>query len=121
MSSYILHCFYRLCDFKIVNNSKKNVDKISKTVGKCISDTKNVLEIIMIFGCPKDIKKCEYRGGLTPPCFKAYVRQGHTVLVEKGAGAGSGIEDNEYQEAGAKLVSAAEALNLEYVPAAEVL
>lgn len=59
----------------------------------------------MIIGCPKEIKKHEYRIGLTPHCVKAYVKAGHTVLIEKGAGEGSGYEDAEYIEAGAKLVA----------------
>ncbi|WP_319562546.1 alanine dehydrogenase [Marispirochaeta sp.] len=58
----------------------------------------------MIIGCPKEIKKHEYRAGLTPHCASAYVRHGHTVLVQRGAGSGSGFEDQEYSDAGAKLV-----------------
>ena len=69
----------------------------------------------MIIGCPKEIKKHEYRVGLTPHCVKAYVKAGHTVLVENGAGEGSGFEDAEYSAAGAKLVSAKEAWGAEMV------
>jgi alanine dehydrogenase len=64
----------------------------------------------MTLGCPKEIKKHEYRVGLTPHCVKSYKRRGHRVLVETGAGLGSGFEDSEYVEAGATMVdSAAEA------------
>ncbi|WP_321991380.1 alanine dehydrogenase [Marispirochaeta aestuarii] len=62
----------------------------------------------MILGCPKEIKKQEYRVGLTPHCVSAYSRRGHKVLVQKGAGEGSGFEDQEYAEAGARLVGTAE-------------
>lgn len=69
----------------------------------------------MTIGCPKEIKKHEYRVGLTPHCVKAYVKAGHTVLVEKGAGEGSGFEDAEYKDAGAKLVDAKEAWGADMV------
>ncbi len=58
----------------------------------------------MIIGCPKEIKKHEYRVGLTPHCVKEYINRGHRVLIEKGAGEGSGFEDEEYADAGAILV-----------------
>lgn len=70
----------------------------------------------MIIGCPKEIKKHEYRVGLTPHCVKSYVRNGHSVLIERDAGLGSGFENSEYVEAGARIVdSAAEAWGAEMV------
>ena len=59
----------------------------------------------MIVGVPKEIKTHEYRVGMTPHSVKAYVKNGHTVLVEKGAGVGSGYDDAEYVTAGGKMVS----------------
>jgi alanine dehydrogenase len=46
---------------------------------------------------------------MTPGAVETLVRRGHTVLVEKGAGVGSALADEEYIAAGAKMVSAAEA------------
>jgi len=61
----------------------------------------------MIIGCPKEIKTREYRVGLVPGGAAALAARGHQVLVEKGAGAGSGIPDAAYEAAGAKLVEKA--------------
>lgn len=70
----------------------------------------------MIIGLPKEIKNNEFRVGLTPGNVSEYVQAGHTVLVEQGAGLGSGYPDSEYAEAGAKLVAtAAEAWNADMV------
>jgi alanine dehydrogenase len=51
----------------------------------------------------KEIKRHEYRVGMTPSCVKAYVSHGHSVTVEAGAGEGAGYRDREYQEAGARI------------------
>ena len=59
----------------------------------------------MIIGLPKEIKDNEYRVGLTPAGVRALTDAGHTVVVEKNAGAGSGFEDPLYQRAGAKIVA----------------
>lgn len=58
----------------------------------------------MIIGVPKEIKNNENRVSMTPGSVAAYVQSGHTVLVETGAGLGSGITDQMYKEAGAQLV-----------------
>jgi len=63
----------------------------------------------MIVGVPKEIKAEENRVALTPAGAAALVAHGHRVLVERGAGRGSGLEDGEYAEAGAELVSGREA------------
>jgi alanine dehydrogenase len=63
----------------------------------------------MIIGIPKEIKTLEDRVSMTPGAVETLVRRGHTVLVEKGAGVGSALADEEYIAAGAKMVSAAEA------------
>jgi alanine dehydrogenase len=59
----------------------------------------------MIVGVPNEIKDNENRVGLTPGGVSEYVSHGHTVLVEQGAGEGSGFSDAEYQAAGAEIVS----------------
>ena len=58
----------------------------------------------MKVGTVKEIKKHEYRVGLTPKTAGAYINAGHTVFVETGAGDGSGYSDNEYSSAGAKIL-----------------
>ena len=59
----------------------------------------------MKLGVPREIKRHEYRVGMTPHSVKAYVKSGHQVLVEKAAGVGSGYDDAEYAAAGAQLVA----------------
>jgi alanine dehydrogenase len=61
----------------------------------------------MIVGVPKEIKDRETRVGLVPSGVTALVRSGHTVLIERGAGAGSSISDEAYREAGASVVASA--------------
>jgi len=61
----------------------------------------------MIIGCPKEIKVREYRVGLVPGGVQTLVSRGHTVLLEKGAGVGSGIGDDSYTRAGAQIVDSA--------------
>src|SRR5262249_25509064 len=63
---------------------------------------------LMIVGLPKEVKDNEYRVGLVPAGVKALTGFGHTVLVETKAGEGSGIFDEEYQNAGATMGGAAE-------------
>jgi alanine dehydrogenase len=70
----------------------------------------------MIVGVPTEIKTREYRVGINPGGVQSFTRSGHTVLVQRGAGLGSGISDEEFARAGAKLVdSAAEAWSAEMV------
>ncbi len=57
----------------------------------------------MLIGVPKEIKTHEYRVGLTPSAVREYVRHGHQVLVEAGAGAGIGAADSVYEAAGASI------------------
>ncbi|MFD0670493.1 alanine dehydrogenase [Cohnella sp. GCM10027633] len=61
----------------------------------------------MIIGLPKEIKLQEYRVALIPAGCGMLVQQGHEVVVQTGAGEGSGFADAEYEAAGAKLVAAA--------------
>jgi alanine dehydrogenase len=64
----------------------------------------------MIVGVPKEIKPEEARVALVPSGVGAFVEHGHTVLVEKGAGAGSGIDDGAYRKAGARIVTKAKSI-----------
>jgi alanine dehydrogenase len=60
-------------------------------------------------GVPRETKDHEYRVGLTPDGARQLVADGHRVLVERGAGQGSGFADEEYARAGAALVGVEEA------------
>ena len=55
----------------------------------------------MIISVIKEIKNNENRVGLTPAGSEALIRAGHTVLVEKSAGVGSGFPDEAYIATGA--------------------
>ncbi len=61
----------------------------------------------MIVGVPTEIKANENRIALVPAGVEALVFDGHTVLIEAGAGLGSGFPDELYTEAGARLVAKA--------------
>ena len=61
----------------------------------------------MIIGAPKEIKEQEQRIALLPSAANQLVRRGHSVLVEKNAGIGSGYPDEEYVNAGAQIVDQA--------------
>ncbi len=61
----------------------------------------------MIIGVPKEIKTREYRVGMTPAGVRSLTARGHKVLVEKGAGEGSGLHDSDYTAAGATIVPTA--------------
>lgn len=58
----------------------------------------------MIIGVPGEIKNHEYRVGLTPPSVRELTNQGHQVFIEKNAGIGSGLSDEDYLQAGAKIL-----------------
>ncbi|MBP6965058.1 MAG: alanine dehydrogenase [Armatimonadetes bacterium] len=62
----------------------------------------------MIVGTPREIKDNEYRVGLVPAGVELLAKAGHTVLIERSAGVGTGISDEEYRHAGAEIVGGAE-------------
>jgi alanine dehydrogenase len=64
-------------------------------------------ETHVLVGVPKEIKAYENRVGLTPAGVSAMAKAGHKVVVEKGAGKGSGFEDQEYMAAGATMLGTA--------------
>jgi alanine dehydrogenase len=61
----------------------------------------------MRIGVPKEIKNHEYRVGLVPAGVRELVADGHEVVVQSSAGAGIGLDDAVYQNAGAKIVATA--------------
>ena len=61
----------------------------------------------MIIGVPKEIKEQEQRIALVPSAAEQLTRRGHSVLVEKNAGVGSGYPDQEYTKARAEIVDLA--------------
>ncbi len=69
----------------------------------------------MLIGIPKEVKTMENRVSMTPGAVESLVRRGHSVVVEKGAGSGSGLTDDEYVAAGAKMVTASDAWSAEMV------
>ena len=62
----------------------------------------------MLVGVPREIKNHESRVGLTPQSVRELAARGHTVLVERDAGAGIAATDGEYRSAGAAVVDTAE-------------
>jgi len=62
----------------------------------------------VIIGVPKEIKEQEQRVGLLPSAADQLKRRGHSVVVQKNAGVGSGYSDDEYKNAGAEIVDSAE-------------
>ncbi len=64
----------------------------------------------MRVGVPKEIKNNEYRVALTPAGAQALVQAGHSVIIQSGAGVGSGFRDEDYSAAGAALAPDAAAV-----------
>ena len=64
----------------------------------------------MNIGIPKEIKTDEHRISIPPAGVREFVKRGHNVFVELGAGVGSGFTDHEYAEAGASLLDSAAAV-----------
>ena len=59
----------------------------------------------MIVGVPSEVKSDEYRVALIPVGAEELTRAGHRVLVQAGAGQGSGIADERYAQSGAEIVA----------------
>src|SRR5947209_13521221 len=62
----------------------------------------------MIIGVPKEIKEQEQRVALLPSAADQLKRRGHSVIVQKSAGVGSGYSDEEYKKAGAEVIDSAD-------------
>jgi len=69
----------------------------------------------LIIGVPKETKDKENRVALNPEGAKQLSSHGHKVIVEKGAGLGSGFSDEEYAKAGAKIAGTADSWNADIV------
>jgi alanine dehydrogenase len=80
--------------------AKRNEERRLYTQEKGVTD--------VIIGVPKEIKDNENRVAITPAGVHALVQAGHQVLVETGAGEGSGFTDEAYTEAGAQIAASAE-------------
>ena len=65
----------------------------------------------MIIGAVKEKKKFENRVSISPDDVKNYVKAGHQVFIEKGAGSLSGFNDKSYKESGATLSTSKEVFN----------
>jgi alanine dehydrogenase len=57
----------------------------------------------MVIGVPKEIKPEENRVAIVPGGVETLVHKGHKVIIERGAGFGSGFNDEEYIRAGAQI------------------
>jgi len=64
----------------------------------------------MKIGIPQEIKTHEYRVGLTPQGARELITEGHSVVVEQGCGQAIGFHDEDYQQAGATIVTTAREL-----------
>ena len=62
----------------------------------------------MIVGVPREVKEDEYRVAITPAGVRELVSHGHTVVLERDAGAGSALPDDEFVAVGAKIVAEAD-------------
>ena len=69
---------------------------------------RNSQEKAVKVGIPKEVKNHEYRVGMIPGSAREYTRRGHEVFVQAGAGEGSAIPDEAYEQAGAKIVDTAD-------------
>lgn len=69
----------------------------------------------MIIGVPKEIKQGEFRVALTPGGVEVLRKEGHSIVVEKGAGVHAGFLDRDYRSAGAKIGTARQAWSAELV------
>jgi alanine dehydrogenase len=66
----------------------------------------------MRIGVPREVKDLEFRVGMVPDGARRLCSLGHELLVERGAGLGSGFADEAYTAAGARLVSRADAWSM---------
>ena len=62
---------------------------------------------VMIIGLPKEIKSDENRVAITPAGVHEFVKNGHSVIIEKSAGVASGISDSDFSAEGARIVASA--------------
>src|SRR5206468_12931847 len=81
----------------------------TRTADGCLIGTKWRRQVVIV-GVPKEIKTAEHRVALVPAGAESLASDSHTVLVEQGAGLGSGFSDEAYRAVGAQIVPSAEAV-----------
>jgi alanine dehydrogenase len=62
----------------------------------------------MNIGVPKEVKNNEFRVAITPSGVREFIKHGHSVFIEKGAGLGSAITDSDYSNVGATILDSAD-------------
>ena len=62
----------------------------------------------MNIGVPKEVKNNEFRVAITPSGVREFIKHGHSVFIEKGAGLGSAITDADYTSVGATILDSAD-------------
>src|SRR5919202_59827 len=80
------------------------------TIGAATSRDHDLKEHRMRIGVPTEVKNNEYRVAVTPGGVIELGRRGHEVLLQSGAGVGSGFSDDAYAAAGARIVDDATAV-----------
>src|SRR5690606_957881 len=70
------------------------------------SDPRTVIDVKV--GIPREVKNNEFRVAITPAGVHELVRNGHQVVIERGAGVGSSIPDAEYIAAGGQILDTAD-------------
>ena len=93
-----------------VTESNTLKERFVYSVKKPKKSTKKKGADVMIIGVPTEIKEDEYRVGAAPAGVRILVEHGHNVLIQSGAGAGCRISDEEFESAGAEIVSTAREL-----------
>ena len=79
--------------------------KCGETGRDCVFDSRDEHDgrlAAVIVGVPREIKRDEYRVAILPVGVEEFTRRGHRVVMEPGAGLGSGISDHEYLRAGTR-------------------
>src|SRR5690242_21327205 len=74
--------------------------------GPVFPESRTVIDVKV--GIPREVKNNEFRVAITPAGVHELVRNGHQVVVERNAGVGSSITDDEYVSAGAQILQTAD-------------
>ena len=82
------------------------LDARDSEVARALKRTRSVLAVKI--GVPTEVKNHEYRVGITPVGVNELVQHGHEVLIQKGAGLGSSITDDEFVSQGAQILDSAD-------------
>lgn len=79
--------------------------RVSQNASTRVGTSNNIEVKVMKISVPREIKNNEFRVAMTPAGVRDLTQAGHQVMVETGAGVGSGISDAEYVEQGATIVA----------------